>query len=265
MPTLSPPTQVVRQSSENHSHHQQPADDDDDFTEFTEHGTSFTNTTADRALTYEELIAKKSTDSADMRYNIPMSLHHTQSASNIPHYNSPHFNINMNGNTHHVGGPHAPVNGHYGGNVNMKPIYNQPVQQSPYQSVGYLPTNNSYQHQQYGSMYHGQNGHYVNGQSSMGQMGQNYGTNQQNSTHLGHVNQQNNNFASLNLMSNQQNLNPSNMSLGGYHNQGYGSHAAQQSTQKPEEFKWNDFSGWQGIHQGGMNQNTAPQQNQNQQ
>ena len=27
-------------------------------------------------------------------------------------------------------------------------------------------------------------------------------------------------------MSNQQNLNPTNMPLGGYHNQGYGSHAA---------------------------------------
>lgn len=227
MPMLSPPTQVARQSSENHSHPHHQAIDDDEFTEFTEHGTSFTNTTTDKALTYEELIAKKSTDSGDVRYNIPMSLHHTQSASNIPHYNSPHFNINMNGHTHHVGGHNNQSQPQSFNHANLKQLYSQPQQHNPYQSVGYLPTNNMYQQQQYNSLYNGQAGQFThNQQGSMGQMGQNLSINQQSSTNFSHINThgQNNNFGSLNTMSNQQNLNPSNMPLGGYHNQGYGSH-----------------------------------------
>lgn len=140
----------------------------------------------------------------------------------------------MNGHTHHVGGHHTHGHGQNFNNLNIKQLYNQ--SHAPYQSVGYVPTNNMYQQQQqYGSMYGGQ----FNGQQgSMLQIDQNFGLGQQGSIQYGHLNnqhyQQNNNFASLTAMSNQQNLNPSNMPLGGYHNQGYGSHtpSQQQPAQK---------------------------------
>ncbi len=69
---------------------------------------------------------------------------------------------------------------------------------------------------------------------------------------------------------NQQDLNPHGMTLGGYHNQGYGSHSGQgsmgqpqPSNQKTEEFKWNDFTGWEGMHQN--SKSTSNQQGQGQQ
>jgi hypothetical protein len=170
-------------------------------------------------------------DSRDSRYNIPISLHHTQSASTIPHYNnnfnSPHFNINMNGHTHHVGGHSTQGQNQSFNNLNLKQIYNQP--NGAYQSVGYVPTGNIYQQQQqYGSINSGQ---FNGNQGNISQMSQNFGVGQQGSTQFGHLNnnqhQQNNNFAQLTAMSNQHNLNPSNMPLGGYHNQGYGSHTTQ--------------------------------------
>jgi hypothetical protein len=143
----------------------------------------------------------------------------------------------MNGHTHHVGGHHSQLQNQSFNNLNLKQLYNQP--HAPYQSVGYVPTNNVYQQQNYNSMYHGQFGH--GQQGSMAQIGQNLGLGQQSSTQFGHMHQQhhqqNNNFGSLNIMSNQQNLNPSNMTLGGYHNQGYGSHNNTQESQKPVQKK----------------------------
>lgn len=61
-------------------------------------------------------------------------------------------------------------------------------------------------------------------------------------------NQYNNNNLEINsLMSNQnkdqQNINPQGQTLGGYHNQGFGSHQPNQQNKKNEALHWNDFSG----------------------
>lgn len=163
----------------------------------------------------------------------------------MPHHSSPHFNINMNGHTHHVGGINQhQTNGQYGNTLNFKQLYNQPVQQqNPYQSVGYLPVNPpivyNQPQQQYNSLYPMASNQFVAEsvqQNSMGGQQQNYGLNQyaqQNSSQYNTNNNYSSSSASINLMStptpNQQpSMNPSHQSLGGYHNQGYGSHTGQQ-------------------------------------
>ncbi len=128
----------------------------------------------------------------------------------------------MNGHVHHVGGHQVDCN--YNNGLNFKQLYNQP--QNPYQSVGYIPHQPTvhHPHQQYNSFNYGAQNHY--GQNSLG-MNQNFNLHQ-NSTSYQH----NHNFQ-LNYMSNQNqtNLNPSHQSLGGYHNQGYGSHTGQGAAQ----------------------------------
>lgn len=64
---------------------------------------------------------------------MPPVLHHTHSASSIPHYTSPPFNVNLNGHQHHIGGHQ----GGYVNNVNIKQVY--PQNSNPYQSVGFIP------------------------------------------------------------------------------------------------------------------------------
>lgn len=124
----------------------------------------------------------------------------------------------MNGHHHHVGGHQ----GGYGDTLNFKQLYTQA--QNPYQSVGFIPGPQQpfNQNSQYNSMYGNQNNQFIN-QNSIG-IGQNYGYQQSpNSPYI-----QNNNFSLNNhLMSNRQNLNPHGQTLGGYHNQGIGSHAGQ--------------------------------------
>lgn len=149
-----------------------------------------------------------------MKYDVPNVLHHAHSASSIPHYTSPPFNVNMNGHQHHVGGNQ----GVYGNNLIFKQLYQQG--QNPYQSVGFIPAPNQpfNPNQQYNSI----------------GIGQNYGFPQSpNSPYL-----PNNNLpANTNYMSNsnQQNLNQQAQTLGGYHNQGYGSHTGQGTLGQPQK------------------------------
>lgn len=57
------------------------SDDDDEFSEYTEHGTSFTATTSEANMTYEELLAKRNQQNNHFRYNAPPALHHAHSAT----------------------------------------------------------------------------------------------------------------------------------------------------------------------------------------
>lgn len=197
------------------------------------------------------MLAKKQSTNQHMRYhNVPNTMQHAHSASSIPHYSSPHYNVTMNGHTHHVGGNQL-VNGNQ---LNFKQLYTQT--QNPYQSMGCIPAQNqTYSHNQYNSVYTNQNNHFLP-QNSTGISHQNFSLNQNSIPPY-----QNNSFSlNSNFMSNQnqQNLNPHGQSLGGYHNQGYGSH--NQAHQKQEEFKWNDYTGWAGM--GKHHQSHQPQQNQ---
>lgn len=157
-----------------------------------------------------------------MRYNPPNN-HHSQSMSSIPLHSPPHYSVNMNGHAHHVGGPQAS----YGNALNFKQLYNQ----NPYQSVGYIPAQNQfYPTQQYNSVYNNQNSQFMQ-QNSIGN-GQNFSLHQNSIPHY-----QNNNLSlNTNLMSNpkQQDLNPHAQTLGGYHNQGYGSHSVQSGIGQPK-------------------------------
>lgn len=97
------------------------------------------------------MIAKRSVDSSDSRYKMPTALHHTHSASSIPntHY-SPHFNINMNGHSHHVGGHHVG----YNQNGMYNPMNTHNHNQHQYQSIGYIPPQQPvYNQQVYNSQY----------------------------------------------------------------------------------------------------------------
>lgn len=122
---------------------------------------------------------------------------------------------------------------HYGNNnLNFKQLY--PQVQNPFQSFGNIPVPNQPYNpaQQYNAMYGHQNNQFMN-QNSIG-MGQNYGYQQApNSPYLPHNNLQFNN----NIMSNpnQHNLNPQGQTLGGYHNQGYGSHIGQGAAGQPQK------------------------------
>ena len=227
--------------------------EDDEFSEYTEHGTSFTGTTTENNLTYEELFRGKSNDSGDLGLKVPTMLHHTQSASSIPRtesHHSPHFNVNLNGHTHHVGGHHAPST------LNLKQMYNNP-NPNPYQSVGYIPTQQQFINQPFNpNPYPQPHNPYIQPQSQYS-MNTNiphlsYQHQQNSFSHQNYLSQNSNNNLSFNqLMSNQQqqqNLNPHNQQLGGYHNQGYGSHAGQPGKllqgEKTQEFHWNDYSGF---------------------
>lgn len=133
------------------------------------------------------------------------------------------MNANLNGHhqQHHFGGPQQ---GH-GNILDFKLLYTQV--QNPYQSVGFIPAPNQPYNPnlQYNSLYANQN--------SIG-IGQNYGYPQNpNSPYLS-----NNNFSlNTNLMSNpnQQNINPHAQTLGGYHNQGIGSHSGQSLLSQPQK------------------------------
>ncbi len=107
--------------------------------------------------------------------------------------------------------------------LNFKQLYTH--NQNPYQSVGYIPAQNlAYNsNHQYSPVYGNQSNQFTQ-QNSIG-IGQNINLQQNSIPHY-----QNNNLTSnSNFMSspNQQNLNPHAQTLGGYHNQGYGSHSVQ--------------------------------------
>jgi len=173
-------------------------------------------------------LAKRNQEVNHSKYNVPPTLHHTHSATSIPHYTSPPFNVNVNGHQHHIGG-HQQA---YGNTLNFKQLYTQAP--NPYQSVGFIPgPNQPYNpNPQFNSMYGNQNNQFIN-PNSIG-IGQNYGyPSSPNSPYL-----PNNNFSlNINPMSNpnQKDLNPHAQTLGGYHNQGIGSHSGQGSLNQPQK------------------------------
>lgn len=154
-------------------------------------------------------------------YKLPPTLHHTQSASSIPNTHfSPHFNVNMNGHNHHVGGHYVGYNNNQNGVYNPMGIHNQ----HPYQSIGYIPSpqQSLYTHHQTYNTQYPQQPYGINNISHLGQNQAVMGVN-----NINQYQSTNNNNYLYNTMSNQANqgnLNPQNQTLGGYHNQGYGSH-----------------------------------------
>jgi hypothetical protein len=163
------------------------------------------------------------------------TLHHTHSASSIPnsaHYNNPHFNVSMNGHVHHVGGGHGLYN--LGGTFNPYGVHNP----NPYQSSNYIPThqtpfyNQSHQQQNPQYQQYGMN-HFNQNQNQPIMNGNNLYQQQTPINQFNTTNTNNNNNFAYNQMSNQgqqnqqQHLNPQHQTLGGYHNQGFGSHQQQ--------------------------------------
>ncbi len=136
----------------------------------------------------------------------------------------------MNGHSHHVGGHQSG----YGNMLNLKQLYthNHNQNQNPYQSVGYIPAQNQVHtsNQQYNPVYANQSSQFTQ-QNSIG-IAQNFNLQQNSIPHY-----QNNHLSTnSNYMSNQnqQNLNPHAQTLGGYHNQGYGSHSGQEAVGQPK-------------------------------
>lgn len=147
-----------------------------------------------------------------MHYNAS-NQHHSHSLSSIPLNSSPHYNINMNGHLHHVGGNHLNT-----GMISFRQSYNQ----NPYQSVGNISQYNQQYpiNHQYNSLSH----HNLMQQNTNIGIPQNF-TLQNSST----PQYQNSNFTPINQRMSHPNhdLNPYGQQLGGYHNQGYESHSGQ--------------------------------------